>query len=60
MMYNELFGEIARERKNSAYVEQQDYKLNYTFLHEVFPKHPTRLFRFFAQRVLGVTVEGEV
>lgn len=33
MMYNLLFGAIASERKHSAYVDQQDYKLNYTFLY---------------------------
>lgn len=33
MMYNELFRQIARDNKNTAFVELQDYRLNYTFLY---------------------------
>jgi hypothetical protein len=35
-MYKGLFGEIGRESRISAFVEQQDYLLDYTFLHEIF------------------------
>jgi len=32
-MYDELYGEIAKERKNFAFIESDDYKLNYSFLY---------------------------
>ena len=38
-MYNELYGQIVRENKNAAFVDDQDYKLNYTFLHEIFTRY---------------------
>lgn len=53
-MYNDLFGEITKERKNKAYVDSEDYKLNYTFFHEVFALKPTKLFHYFCTNILGV------
>jgi len=58
MMYNQLFQEIAHDNKNTAFVEAEDYRLNYTFLHEVFGGNPTKLFAFFCMRVLGIYYKG--
>lgn len=57
VMYNGLFGEIARERKVDAFVEQEDYRLNYTFLYRIFRVRHTNLFRFFCKRVMGVEIQ---
>jgi hypothetical protein len=54
MMYNDLFGEITKERKNRAYVEHDDYRLNYSFFHEVFALGQTKLFLYFCSKILGV------
>jgi len=32
-MYNELFGQITQEIKHTAFIGQQEYKLNFTFLY---------------------------
>lgn len=58
-MYNELYGQIVRENKNAAFVDDQDYKLNYTFLHEIFTENVTKLFEFFCSKILGVSHQLE-
>lgn len=58
MMYNQLFQEIARDNKNTAFVEAEDYRLNYTFLHEIFGGKPSKLFTFFCLGILGVYYKG--
>lgn len=35
-MYNALFGAITRMKKNVAYVEDNDYRLNYTTMYNIF------------------------
>ncbi len=44
MMYNELFGQITQEVKDTAYIGPQGYKLNFSFLHEAFGLRATQLF----------------
>jgi hypothetical protein len=45
-MYDELYGEIAKERKNSAFIRHDDYKLNYSFLNEIFKENHSEIFKF--------------
>ena len=47
MMYDELYGEIAKQRKNHAFIESDDYKLNYTFLYEIFGEEKSEVFKYF-------------
>ena len=54
MMYNELFSQIGQEKnKNSAFVEANDYRLNFTFLYEIFEENPSKLFLFLCRKIMG-------
>jgi hypothetical protein len=45
-MYDELYGEIAKERKSFAFIGHDDYKLNYSFLYEIFKEEQSEIFKF--------------
>ena len=58
--YEELYGEISKMKKNQAYIDsKEDYKLNFSFLLEIFGKKRTELYNFFVSAIFGIDYAEE-
>ena len=53
-MYNQLYGAITKLKKNWAYIDKDDYKLNYTAFYSIFGEQKTELFKFFVAYMFGL------